>query len=206
VKKIAISITILSVIIFSVFPQNIIDVESILTNMEIADHFGFTQEFQLTIRKYGSELTTYSNIVSSLPGIRISPDQLNSTLNELDLWSPNQYGHNIIIDETVLPILVEYLTNAKTQIDLETVITGRIPEAELRAALDSSYAYFIVVYFDRNTSVLRNISFDDEITIEIGNPAAKPGFDFVVPYKGLETIPASIVDRWEFYKIIEVAE
>ena len=56
-KKIAITFIILSITILSVFSQNIIDVESILTNMEIADHFGFPQEFQLTIGKYGSELT-----------------------------------------------------------------------------------------------------------------------------------------------------
>ena len=45
-KKIAITFIILSITILSVFSQNIIDVESILTNMEIADHFGFPQEFQ----------------------------------------------------------------------------------------------------------------------------------------------------------------
>ncbi len=185
-------------------PQALPPLVDLAADRELADHVGFPERHEITIGEYGSELIVYAAIMESLMDTPLDPGQLNRIAQAGGVYTENRYGHRVILSDSAFPTLLREASSDEYHATLEHTENAAIPIDALELAEASDDFFAVMAYYDRTAYLVTGTHLDaDPLTVELWSPVTERSSSSAVPFKSRSELPASLIDRWEFFRITE---
>jgi len=188
----------------AVCAQTLPPLVDLAADRELADHVGFPERHEVTIGEYGSELVVYATIIGSLMDTRLDPGQLNRIAQDSGVYTENRYGHRVVLSDNAFPTLLGEASSHEYRAVREHTEASAIPREALQLADASDDFFAVVAYFDRTAYLVTGTQFDaDPMVVDVWSPITEGSSSPAVSFKRSSRLPASVIDRWEFFRITE---
>ncbi|HKK48763.1 MAG TPA: hypothetical protein VJ932_06670 [Alkalispirochaeta sp.] len=171
---------------------------------ELADHVGFPEQHEVTIGEYGSELIVYAAIIDSLMDTSLDPGQLNRIARDSGVYTENRYRYRVVLSENAFPTLLREASSNTYTATREHTEVAAVPQHYLQLAENSGDFFAVIAYYDRTAYLVIGTHSDvDAMMVDVWSPLTEGTSAPTVPFKSTSQLPATVIDRWEFFRITE---